>query len=164
MEKIIYLGADHNGWKMKNELRVWLQGEGYEVKDVGPDALDEADDYPDYGFKVARAVAENSPEALGILLCGSGAGMAVAAGKVAGVRSALIHDPAVARSARQDDDINVLALGASFIDVQQAKEVIKAWLATDYLGKERHARRLDKIKDYEQRQGRGPNNRPGRPG
>jgi ribose 5-phosphate isomerase B len=152
MEKIIYLGADHNGWQMKNELRLWLRDEGYKVVDLGPKEFDKSDDYPDYGFKVATAVATNPTNGLGILLCGSGAGMAVAAGKVAGVRAALMHDAKVARSARQDDDINVLALGAGFIDLVTAKEVIKAWLETDYLGEARHVRRLDKIRNYEQSQ------------
>lgn len=150
MEKTIYLGADHNGWQMKNELQGWLRDEGYKVVDMGPKELDPSDDYPDYGFKVAEAVANDPNNGLGLLLCGSGAGMAVAAGKVAGVRAALIHDPKVARSARQDDDINVLSLGAKFIDLATAKAVTKAWLESDYLGEERHVRRLDKIRDFEQ--------------
>ncbi len=137
---------------MKNALRQWLEAEGYKVQDVGPDALIKSDDYPDYGFKVAEAVAEHPDRNVGLLLCGSGAGMAVAAGKVRGIRAALIHDPAIARSARQDDDINVLSLGASFIDLPTAKEVVRAWLETDYSGEERHKRRVKKIDEYEQKQ------------
>lgn len=150
MKKIIYLGADHNGWQMKNDLRDWLVSGGYEVKDLGPEQKDQSDDYPDYGFKVGHAVAKNSPSGFGILICGSGVGMAVAAGKVPGVRAALIHDVGIARAARQDDNINVLALGAKFIDLDQAKTVVRAWLGTDFTGEERHVRRVGKISDYEQ--------------
>lgn len=149
MKKIIYLGADHNGWQMKNELRDWLTSAGYEVQDLGPEKSDKADDYPDFGFKVAQAVAEKPGRGLGILLCGSGVGMAVAANKVKGVRAALIHDPRIAQAAVHDDDINVLALGASYIDLATAKEVIKRWLETDYAKEERYERRINKIKQYE---------------
>lgn len=145
----IYIAADHNGYEMKNQLVTWLQGEGHTVVDMGPEGLDPSDDYPDYGIKVARAVSENTKDRYGILLCGSGVGMSVVADKVPGIRAALIHDPAIAASAQRDDDINVLALGASHISAEDAQEVISAWLNTPFSGEDRHKRRIQKISDYE---------------
>lgn len=147
----IYIGADHNGFEMKNELAAWLTEQGHTVTDVGPNEFDQTDDYPDFGIAVAQEVAKNPSENRGVLLCGSGVGMAVAAGKVKGVRAAAIHDPAVAAAAQRDDDINVLAIGASYLDIAIAKEVINNWLATPFSGEDRHLRRINKIAEYEQR-------------
>lgn len=146
----IYIAADHNGFEMKNELVAWLRGEEYSVTDMGPESFVRTDDYPDFGIAVATAVAEDPDNNYGILLCGSGVGMSVVAGKVPGVRAAVIHDPEIAKSARQDDNINVLALGAEYISIEQAKEVITAWLTTSFSGEERHIRRIGKITEYEQ--------------
>lgn len=145
----IFIGADHNGYKLKGELASWLEEQGHAVTDVGAHELDSTDDYPDYGIKVARAVAENPDDRVGLLLCGSGVGMAVTADKVQGIRAALIHDPEIAAAARRDDAINILALGASYISVTEAKQVIEQWLATPFSGEERHKRRIKKIEDYE---------------
>lgn len=145
----IYIAADHRGYEMKNELVRWLKDSGYTVKDLGPATLDTDDDYPDYGIKVAEAVAESPKTRLGILLCGSGVGMSVVAGKVPGIRAALIHDPAIAQAAQRDDNLNVLALGSSYIDTKTAQDVILAWLTTPFSGEARHQRRIDKIKRYE---------------
>jgi ribose 5-phosphate isomerase B len=150
MDKNIYLGADHNGWQMKNDLRGWLTAEGYKVTDMGPKELDLTDDYPEYAFKVAQAIKSDPKGGYGILLCGSGVGMAVAAGKVAGIRAALIHDPEIARLARNDDNVNVLSLGANFLDLDKAKSIVKAYLGTDYAAEERYQRRIDMIQQYEQ--------------
>lgn len=146
----IYLGADHRGLKLKNALREWLVGEGHTVEDLGAEELHEDDDYPDFGIAVARAVGEKPTERLGIVVCGSGVGMAVVAGKVPGVRAGLIHDPLIAEAARRDDNTNVLALGADFISVENAKEVVQAWLNTAFSRQPRHQRRIDKISQYEQ--------------
>ena len=148
----IYIGADHRGYEMKGELIEWLKSEGHEVEDMGATELDETDDYPDYGIKVAEAVALRQAQgkrSMGILLCGSGVGMAVAAGKVDGIRAALIHDVEIARAARNDDDINVLAIGSDYIDVEVVKEVLAKWLATSFSGEARHVRRIGKITEYE---------------
>lgn len=144
----IQIAADHNGFEMKNALVAWLQEEGHEVTDLGPSKLDPDDDYPDYGIKVAKAVAAD-PTQRGIVLCGSGVGMAVVADKVKGIRAGLIHDPKIAAAARNDDDINVLALGVEYISTEQAKEVVKAWLGNNFSGEERHKRRIKKIQQYE---------------
>lgn len=142
----IAIGADHRGLELKNKLRVWLTEQGYEVSDVGAQEYDKNDDYPDYAFQVAQRIKDRQ---LGIVVCGSGVGMAVAANKVPGVRAALIHDAALAKAAKNDDDINVLALGSDFIGLEKAKEVVKTWLETKFSGEERHTRRMHKIEKYE---------------
>jgi len=147
----VYIAADHHGFELKNILRDWLNKEGYTVTDFGPEKATPDDDYPDYGIKVAEAVAQNPEKRLGIVICSSGVGMAVAADKVKGVRAGLIHHPLLAKAAREDDDINVLALGADYISTDEAKEVVKVWLETPFSGAERHTRRLEKISAYERK-------------
>lgn len=146
----IYIGADHNGFDLKNELKTWLEEKGHTVVDVGASDFEKADDYPDFGYEVAKEVAKNPETKKGILVCGSGVGMAVVANKVPNIRAALIHDPDVARAAQRDDDINVVALGASYVSPNKAKEVLDAWLTTSFSQEERHKRRLDKIAGIEQ--------------
>jgi ribose 5-phosphate isomerase B len=143
-----YLAADHRGWELKNKLKDWLAAEGHQVTDLGAAEYIENDDYPDYAAALAKAVI-GEPEARGIAVCGSGVGVAVAANKIPGIRAALIHDPQIAVAARQDDDINVLALGADFLTLDAVQEVIQAWLTTPFSGEERHRRRIDKIKRLE---------------
>lgn len=152
----VIIGADHRGFKLKNELKDWLTGQGHEVEDVGPAAYDESDDYPDFAVKVGEEVAlrpvrqaQGKANALGIVVCGSGVGMAVAANKVPGIRAGLVHDVEMAKVAREHDDLNVLALGSDFISSEAAKEVVKAWLEANYSGEERHTRRIKKIEEYE---------------
>lgn len=144
----IYLGADHRGFDLKEKLKPWLISAGHTVHDVGAAELTPDDDYPDFAIAVAQAVQQGT-KARGIVLCGSGIGMAVAANKVPGVRATIAHDTELARSARADDNTNVLALGADFVDEGRAKEVITTWLTTDFSGDERHIRRLDKIAQLE---------------
>lgn len=145
----IFIGADHNGFEMKGELVSWLEKEGHVVTDMGPKVFDKDDDYPDYGIKVARAVAEDTENRRGILLCGSGVGMAVVSDKVPKIRAALIHDPNIARAARRDDDMNVLALGAQYISLSDAKKIVDVWLTTPFAKEDRFTRRIQKIMRYE---------------
>lgn len=145
----IYIGADHRGFTLKEKLREWLQGEGHNVTDVGATQEEADDDYPDYGAKVAEAVAEAPDKRRGVVLCGSGVGMAVVANKVIGTRAALVHDAKLAEAARRDDDINILALGADFISEVAAKGVVTAFLSTPFSGEDRHVRRVQKITTYE---------------
>ena len=145
----IYIGADHNGFEMKNELAAWLTEQGHSVTDLGASEFEKADDYPDFGIAVAKEVAQEPQTRRGVLVCGSGVGMAVAAGKVRGIRAAVIHDPKIAAAAQRDDDINVLAIGAAYTDIANAKEVIANWLATPFSGEDRHVRRISKIAEYE---------------
>jgi ribose 5-phosphate isomerase B len=139
---IIALGADHAGYSLKEKLKTWLAADGHRVIDHGTHST-ESVDYPDYAAAVAQAVRAGDAER-GVLICGSGIGMAMAANKVAGVRAVVAADPTVARLSRQHNDANVLALGARLTAAGQALEVVQAWLATPFEGG-RHARRVDKL-------------------
>ncbi len=145
----IYIGADHRGFRMKNDLLLWFHNHGYEVTDIGNHAENEEDDYPEFAELLARAVAEDPENRRGILLCGSGAGMAITANKIKGIRAALIHDNNIAKNARHDDDINVLALGADYISSDTAEQIIQTFLKTSFSGSDRHMRRIQKISDIE---------------
>ncbi|MBI4142826.1 RpiB/LacA/LacB family sugar-phosphate isomerase [Candidatus Uhrbacteria bacterium] len=140
----IAIGADHRGFPLKEQLKPWLIGLDHTVEDTGATALDPADDYPDFGVAVGRAVATD-PDARGIVLCGSGIGIAIAANKVANVRAGTCATPEQCRNARADEDLNVLALSADALDFEHAKLVITAFLETPFSGAERHARRLEKL-------------------
>jgi ribose 5-phosphate isomerase B len=146
----VYLGADHRGFELKEKMKPILSGEGHEVEDLGNKSLDSEDDYVDFAARVAEEVEKN-PEARGILFCGSGAGVDIVANKFDGVRSILASFPEEARVARQDDDVNVLALPADFISETQAQEIVKVFLETNFKGEERHKRRLGKITDIEKK-------------
>jgi len=139
---IIAIGADHAGFVLKEQLKAWLAADGHLAIDHGTHSTDSVD-YPDYAARVAQAVRDGSAER-GLLVCGSGIGMAMAANKVAGVRAAVAGDAEVARLSRQHNDANVLALGARLMAPAQALEVVQAWLATPFEGG-RHARRVDKL-------------------
>ena len=143
----IFLGSDHAGFELKEQVRDVLQSIGHDVVDIGP-YTDEPVDYPDYAERVGRAVA--SGEALfGVLICGTGLGMAIAANKVPGVRAVQASDPEMARLARLHNNANVLTLPGRFIGKEQAAEVLSAFLSTEFEGG-RHQRRLDKIGEIEQ--------------
>ncbi|PYN09482.1 MAG: ribose 5-phosphate isomerase B [Candidatus Rokuibacteriota bacterium] len=138
----IALGADHAGYSLKEKLKTWLAADGHRVIDHGTHSTDSVD-YPDYAAAVAETVRAGEAER-GVLVCGSGIGMAMAANKVPGVRAAVAADPTVARLSRQHNDANVLALGARLTAPGHALEVVQVWLATPFEGG-RHARRVDKL-------------------
>lgn len=140
----IFLGADHQGFALKETIKDYLVGKGYEVKDKGNTKLDPADDYPDFARTVAKSVATN-PETRGILVCGSGAGVAIVANKEKGVRAATIMHPKQAFMVRNDEDVNVLALSADFTDISSAKEIVDIFLSTPFSTDARHKRRVSKI-------------------
>ena len=144
----IVIGADHGGFALKEELKGQLGKGGHAVEDVSAPALDPADDYPDVGAAVGRAVAADH-DARGIALCGSGIGIAVAANKVRGVRAGTCATPEQAAAARADEDINVLALSADALDAARAKAIVDVFLATPFSGAERHVRRVGKIATLE---------------
>lgn len=146
----VYIGADHRGFAMKEGLTAWLTEQGYEVSDVGALEMQEGDDYPDYAKLVAEKVTQDADNNRGILLCGSGVGVAVAANKIAGIRAANIQSVDVAKSARNDDDINIIALGSDILSLEDAKAITATFLTTPFSGLERHVRRVDKIKKLEQ--------------
>ena len=145
----IAVGADHAGFPLKALAVVQLQQLGHEVLDLGTDS-DEPVDYPDFAQAVAEAVMRGEAER-GLLLCGSGVGASVAANKVPGVRAAVCHDTFSARQGVEDDDMNVLCLGARVVGPQLALDVIRAWDGAVFSGAERHTRRLNKVKAIEER-------------
>lgn len=145
---MIYLGADHRGFELKERLKKRLIDKGYKVTDLGDDRLNPGDDYVIFAHKVADAVV-NSPENRGILLCGSGAGVDMVANKVEGVRSALVFDIPRAVQARQHEDANIISLPADTLDEEEAYQIVKAFLDTEFSGDERHVRRLEEMKDVE---------------
>jgi len=144
---MIYLGADHAGFNLKEQIKEYLQELGYEYKDLGAKELNPKDDYPDFALLVAKKVAETNEK--GILICGTGIGVCVTANKVDGVRAALCDSQRDARLSREHDNANVLCLDANETKMADAKKIVRAWLETEFTGEERHKRRLDKIKDIE---------------
>ncbi len=148
MISTIALGADHAGFELKEALKAWLIDEGYQVLDYGTHTTDSVD-YPDYAAQVAWAVADQKVER-GVLVCGTGIGMAIAANKVPGVRAALCSDLYTARMSRAHNDANVLALGGRLMGPDMARDILRMWLETDFSG-DRHQRRLDQIAALERR-------------
>jgi ribose 5-phosphate isomerase B len=139
----IALGADHAGFDLKKQLHQFLEKNGHVVVNKGVDGTDPAD-YPDYARKVAESVAKKEVER-GIMVCGSGVGACVAANKVPGVRAGLCHDTFSARQGVEDDDVNVLCLGARVVGSELAFDILRAWLAARFSNAERHLRRLNKV-------------------
>ena len=138
----IVLASDHAGYELKTQLKEELVSMGYDVLDLGTDSTDSVD-YPDYGHAVAKAI-ETGRAARGILVCGSGIGISMAANRHAGVRAAACHDETSARLAREHNDANVLALGARLIGVEVAKACLKVFLTTEFASG-RHAGRVAKL-------------------
>jgi ribose 5-phosphate isomerase B len=144
---IIALGADHGGFPLKKVLAEYLEKLGYPVDDFGTHS-ENAVDYPDYARVVAQAIREKNAER-GILICGSGVGAGVAANKFPGIRAAVCHDTFSAHQGVEDDNMNVLCLGARVIGPELAKEIVRIFLSATFSGAERHVRRLGKISDIE---------------
>ena len=142
MAQRIAIASDHAAFAMKAELAEWLRGEGHDVRDLGP-ATDARVDYPDYGYALAEAVADNTAER-GIALCGSGIGISIAVNRHPALRCALVSEPLSASLAREHNDANAIAIGARLIGIEQAKACVEAFLATDFAGG-RHAGRIDKL-------------------
>lgn len=142
---IIYLGADHRGFAVKEQLKEALKNEGYEVMDVGAAALTPDDDYADYAQPAAAKVSEAPSSARAILLCGSGVGMDVVANKFNGVRSVLAMSPDHAYAARHDDDANVLSIAVDFVPADIIMKIVTVFLTTPFGKDERYERRLQKI-------------------
>ncbi len=143
----IAVGADHAGFPLKAAAIAELKRLGHDVIDVGTDST-AAVDYPDFAQDVAEAVAGGNAER-GLLFCGSGVGTSVAANKVPGVRAAVCHDTFSARQGVEDDDMNVLCLGARVVGEQLALELIQVWAAAEFSNAERHVRRVGKVNAIE---------------
>jgi ribose 5-phosphate isomerase B len=143
----IALGADHAGYQAKEIIKTYLTEAGYNVSDTGTSS-EESVDYPDFAAKVARRL-QDGREDLGILICGTGIGMAMAANKVGGIRAAVAHDEMTARLSREHNDANVLAMGARVLNETQIISVAASFLNAQFAGG-RHQRRVDKISELEQ--------------
>lgn len=144
---IVFIGADHRGFKLKEEIKEKLKEWGYIVRDMGNKNYDTDDDYSEIAIKLAEKVAFEG--AKGILICGSGVGVSIAANKVDGIRAGLCLKERQVRQAGEDDNINVLCLSADLVDEETNIELVKIFLETLFSGEERHIRRINKIKDYE---------------
>ena len=138
----IAIASDHAGFEQKGELAEFLRGMGHEVVDLGPDHADRVD-YPDYAVAVGRAVANGDADR-GVLICGTGIGMAMAADKVAGVRAATITTPEFADLCRRHNDANVIALSGRFVSLEENKRILKVFLVSEFEGG-RHALRVAKM-------------------
>ena len=145
---MVYLASDHAAFKAKNEIAAFLESAGISYEDLGPQELIKDDDYPDYAFSVGEKVAAEDG-AKGILLCGSGTGICIAANKVKGVRAAYLESKKHALVAREDDDANIIVLDSLTFDPATDLEIIETFLNTPFSNADRHIRRIKKITDYE---------------
>jgi ribose 5-phosphate isomerase B len=142
----IYLGADHAGFEVKNQIAEHLTHQGYSVEDCGAKTLVPGDDYPQYAFAVATKVLGDD-DSRGILVCDSGEGVCMAANRVHGVRAALVWSPEQARETRQDNDSNVLCIAAKLLDVDTIFAIVDNWLEEPFSNEERHKRRIKQMDD-----------------
>jgi len=141
--KTIFIASDHAGVDYKKALGLMLKKKHYIVKDLGP-FTDASVDYPDFAKKVAEEI-KGRPGAKGVLICGTGIGMSMAANKLKGVRAALCYSLETARLSREHNDANILCLGARVTDIKLAKKIVNIWIKTEFKGGERHERRIKKI-------------------
>lgn len=148
---MIVIGSDHGGLDLKSAVTQFLTGRGIQVSDVGTDN-DASVDYPEYGLKVAEMVASGAAER-GVLVCGTGIGMSIAANKVPGIRAALVTDAFMARMAKEHNNANILVLGGRVLDNQEACTLVGTWLDATFEGG-RHQGRLDKIAQIEKKYGK----------
>ncbi|MBT4647307.1 RpiB/LacA/LacB family sugar-phosphate isomerase [archaeon] len=152
----IYLGADHGGLKLKNQVIVWLKEWGYEFEDMGPFVYDAEDDYPDFAIPASEKVGIDDDSdkdwkdrRKGILVCRSAGGVIFAACKVKNIRAVAVSDELSAKHARLHNDANIIALSGDWTSEEDAKKIVKVWLETEFSRDERHVRRINKIKAYE---------------
>jgi len=144
---MIYLAADHAGFERKEMIKKHLSSLGHEVKDFGAYELDEKDDYPDYAYPMAEAVAKDGKK--GIVFCGNAEGVCIVANKVDGIRAALGYSSYAAKSSREDDDTNILCVPGRVMEDDEVIEMVNIWLTTPFFEADRHKRRIKKIEDIE---------------
>lgn len=142
---MIYLGADHRGYNLKEDIKKFLTERGQVFKDMGNLKYDSNDDYADFAKLVAEKVLNNPETNKGILICGSGVGVDITANKFKGIRSALADDVQTAKQSREHDDTNILSLPADEVDFELAKEIISSWLSTSFSNVEKYKRRIGKM-------------------
>jgi len=140
----IIIGADHGGYEFKEEIKKLLDAKEVKYTDVGTDS-ETSTDYPDYAHIVAKEVAESDGEKQGILICGTGLGMSMAANKHQGIRAALCHNEFTAQMSREHNDANILCLGGRVLELDMAKKIVGIWLDTKFSDEERHNRRIEKV-------------------
>ncbi len=145
----IYLGTDHGGFEYKEQLKPWLSDQGYVVTDCGAHQLEPEDDYPEFAFQVANRVAQDT-NSRGILLCRSGAGMAIAANKVAGIRAVDVVDQKSVVLAREKNDANIISLAGDWMKLEEIKKIISLFLETRFSQAKRHVHRIAQITEFEQ--------------
>ena len=143
----IAIGSDHAGFMLKNRLRDTFKAKGYEVTDYGTQTP-ESSDYPDYAALVGHAVVSGKSE-LGILVCGTGVGVSIAANKVHGVRAAAVTEPVTARLARSHNNANIVCIGERIIGIEMAESIVQTFLDTPFSEGERHIRRVNKVTELE---------------
>ncbi|MEK7506200.1 MAG: RpiB/LacA/LacB family sugar-phosphate isomerase [Patescibacteria group bacterium] len=148
---VIYVGADHKGFALKEKIKDFLKMRGYSAVDMGDEKYNENNDYPLFAIKVAKQVSQEFETARGILICGSGAGMSVVANKFLHIRAAFASSPDQAYDARKEDDTNILSLGANYADEEMAKKIVLTWLETPYANEERFQRRIEEISRLEEK-------------
>lgn len=141
--KMIYVGSDHAGYRMKGEIKAFLKEKGFKVEDLGTGS-EESVDYTDYAFAVAKKVAKK-PEDRGILVCGTGLGVCMAANKVKGIRAAILYDEFSAKAAAEHNNANIACFGARTMKLGDVKKRLWLWLETPFSGEERHCRRIKKM-------------------
>jgi ribose 5-phosphate isomerase B len=142
----IYIGADHNGFYLRNSLLTYLKKAGYDVEDEGDTALDPADDFPVFAQKVVTNVLSSTdPDPRGILICGSGQGMCMVANRYKGIRAALGYDLDSVRSSRNDDNSNILCLPARLLEKDAANVIMETWLHTPFAAAPRYVRRIKEM-------------------
>ena len=144
----IGIGNDHVGYEMKLEIKEYLEALGHEVVDFGADSA-ERSDYPIYGENVARAVVSGEVDR-GVLICGTGVGISLAANKVDGIRAAVCSEPVTASLAKRHNNANIIAFGARIVGIEMAKAIVDAWLSAEFEGG-RHAHRVGLLMDIENR-------------
>lgn len=145
----LHIGGDHAAYELQRELVRWLGEEGHEVIDHGPQDYDAQDDYPVFVLRAAQGVAGDEGS-LGVVLGGSGNGEQMAANKVSGIRAALAHTTDLAQLAREHNDAQVISIGARMTTVEEAKEIVRTFVATAFSGAQRHQRRIDMLSAYEE--------------
>jgi len=144
---MIYIAADHRGFRLKEEIKKWLETELYEFRDLGAFEYNREDDYPEIAVKLGETVVRENVR--GILICGSGAGASIAANKVVGIRAGLCTSVKQAAAARTDDNINILCLSADWVSQDDNQKIAQSFLNTLFSSEERHIRRINQIKKYE---------------
>jgi ribose 5-phosphate isomerase B len=146
---MIYIGADHRGFELKARINEWMAGRGFEFEDLGAFSKNHDDDYVDYAILVGQVVGHRPEASRGIVICGSGVGVDIAANKVNNVRCGLGFEKDQVHAARKDDNINCLALAADNTSVEKALELVETFLETEFVQSDRYLRRIEKISRFE---------------